>query len=103
MSRKYQTEQIVWNGITIQIRYCKAWISEDIDGFNIAHLEIMALSPDCARLPMTETGYHSHFRQYADIAEYGGAVEYVTAWLHAEAQSKQWLDYVDLSRQGSLF
>jgi hypothetical protein len=103
MTRKYHKERIVWRDITIEIRYCSKWLPRDIDGFNIAHLEIEAINPDRARLPMTKTGYHSHFGQHADIAEHGGPVDYVTAWLEHESQSKQWLDYVERSRQGELF
>ena len=40
MARKYETDQLVWNGITIEIRYCPAWISSDVNGYNTAHLEV---------------------------------------------------------------
>lgn len=103
MARKYETHQIDWNGITIQIRYCSAWLSRDVDGFNIAHLEIKAVIPDRARLPMADTGYHSHFRAATDIAAYKGPVGFVTAWLEHEAQSKDWQDYLESSKQGELF
>ena len=57
MPHEYSTERIVWNGITIEIRYCKSWLSGDINGYNTAHLEIETVEPARTRLPMTETGY----------------------------------------------
>jgi hypothetical protein len=79
MSRPYQTDQLVWNNITIEIRYCPAWLSRDVDGFNIAHLEIKAIEPKRARLPMTETGYRSHFVQHEEIMSYDGPLTYAKA------------------------
>jgi hypothetical protein len=103
MSRAYQTDQLVWNRFTIEIRYCPAWLSRDVDGFNIAHLEIEAIDPKRTRLPMTQTGYRSHFLQHEEIIAYGGPLAYAKAWLEHEALSKQWLSYVEASRQGELF
>lgn len=103
MPHNYHTESIIWNNITIEIRYCKAWLSSDVDGYNTAHLEIEAVNHARARLPMTETGYRSHFCQHNDIIAHGGAVEFVKAWLEHKAQSSEWKAYADTSRQGELF
>jgi len=103
MTHTHITERIIWQGIAIEIRYCRAWLSEDINGYNIAHLEIETLEPKRSPLPMTETGYKSHFCQHADILEYGGAKEYVTAWLESEAKSASWKSYIEESRQADLF
>lgn len=89
-----QTHRIIWQGIAIKISYCPKWlVSEilgDIDGYNIAHLEITAIKPKRAPLPITETGYKSHFCQHADIEQHGGAIEFVTAWLDHEAKRLGW-------------
>jgi hypothetical protein len=55
-------------------------------------------------MPITETGYKSHFFQ-PDSVEFvnGSVVETVIQWLDKEAESKDWLDYVEKSRQGDLF
>ena len=44
----------------------------------------------CRPLPITETGYRSHFPHPADVEHLGGPVAYVEAWLDAMAQSKAW-------------
>ena len=41
-------------------------------------------------LPVTETGYRSHFIPAGTVAEHGGAVAFVTAWLEHEAARTGW-------------
>jgi hypothetical protein len=50
---------LVWNGIRIEIRCCQSWSEsyERIYGHPLAHLEIDAIDPERAPLPVTETGY----------------------------------------------
>ena len=103
MTQPIQTHRITWKGIVIEISYCPRWLEGDIDGYNIAHLEIKAIEPERAPLPITETGYKSHFCQCADIEQYGGAIEFVTAWLDSEARSAAWQNHIEKSRQGDLF
>ena len=107
MTQPSQTYRITWQGIAIEISYCPQWLasefSGDIDGYNIAHLEIRAIEPERTRLPITETGYKSHFCQHADIEQYGGAIGFVTAWLESEARSAAWQNHIEKSRQGDLF
>lgn len=43
-----------------------------------------------AALPVTETGYRSHFVNAGTVAHHGGAVLFVTAWLDHEAERKGW-------------
>ncbi|WP_235829803.1 hypothetical protein [Frigidibacter oleivorans] len=43
-----------------------------------------------APLPVTETGYRSHCVPAGAVAEYGGAVVFVTAWLDHEAARDGW-------------
>jgi hypothetical protein len=43
------------------------------------------------------------FSNHYAISANGGPVDHVGAWLEHESQSKQWLDYVEKSRQGELF
>ncbi len=87
----------------IEISYCPQWLAKDIDGYNIAHLEIRAIEPENARLPITETGYKSHFFHHADIEQYGDAVEFVTAWLENAAKSREWQTHLEKSKQPDLF
>ncbi len=103
MTHPNEIHQISWQDVTIEIRYCKAWLSEDASGYNTAHLEIEAIEPKRARLPLSETGYKSHFCQHAEILQHGGSVAYVTAWLDHDAQSRDWQAYFENSKQTDLF
>ena len=54
-------------------------------------------------LPVTETGYRSHFLPAATVEEFGGPESYVSAWLDHEAKSPDWKKRKDAARQMSLF
>ena len=70
----------------------------------IAHLEVRSVDPERAPLPITETGYLSHFHQPGTVEALGGdVVAQVTAWLEEKAESKPWKTYVEKSRQYRLF
>ncbi|PKP85784.1 MAG: hypothetical protein CVT80_00750 [Alphaproteobacteria bacterium HGW-Alphaproteobacteria-2] len=93
-----QTYHLTWHGIEIEAIYtpCKWGV--------IAHLEIRSIAPERAPLPITETGYRSHFHPYGTVEENGGdVVAQVVAWLDEEAASPEWRRYVEASRQGELF
>lgn len=95
-----QTYKIIWQNVVIEARYKP----RDFNG-SIAHLELKSINPPKARLPMTETGYRSHFHQAGLIENYydGDVIAFVTQWLNAEAKSKNWLDYIENSKQLALF
>ena len=95
-----RTYRLTWQGIEIEANYVPEWGA----GY-IAHLEIRSINPPQAKLPMTETGYRSHFHTIGTIeAEYdGNVVKAVIDWLDREAQSKAWKKYVQESRQMELF
>ncbi len=94
---------IIWKGISIDISYnpdySKAY--KEIYGHPLAHLEIMAEGRH--KLPMTGTGYRSHFTHASGIEGYGGAEKFVMDWLDHDAQSKEWKDYIDQGKQLALF
>ena len=95
-----QTYKIRWQGIEIEARYQP----RDFHG-SIAHLELRSINPPKARLPMTETGYRSHFHSIGTIERdfYGDVVAAVKDWLNEEAKSKKWQDYIENSKQLALF
>lgn len=96
----YKTYKIHWQGIEIEACYKP----RDFGG-SIAHLEIKSTNPPRAPLPMTETGYKSHFHPIGTIEKLydGDVVACVVDWLDKEAKFKVWADYVETSRQGELF
>jgi hypothetical protein len=54
------------------------------------HVEVEALTPKKAALPITGTGYRSQFLPALELINAGGPVTFVTAWLDREAKSKDW-------------
>jgi len=94
-----QAYRFTWKGIEIEVRY-------NPNKWNvIAHLEIETINPERAPLPITETGYLSHFHEIGIIErDYDGdVVKAVTEWLGIEAKSKQWQHHIESSKQGELF
>jgi hypothetical protein len=91
-----------WNGIEIEIRWNPDHLAFD-DGTGMAHLEIESIKPARAPLPMTETGYRSHFTPPSDVYRYGGAEAFVDAWLRDAAQSAARRCTNQVSRQLALF
>jgi hypothetical protein len=102
MNRLIETFRIEWSGISIEIRYEPNWLNLDI-GFDTAHLAIESIAPDRAPLPITETGYRSHFTSPETVAAYGGPVAFVEAWLETESQAPDWRRGEQERRQLTLF
>lgn len=98
MDQQSQTYRFMWQGIEIEATYTpRKW------GV-IAHLEIRSIVPEKAPLPITSTGYRSHFHQPGTVEALGGdVVAQVIAWLDEEAAKPEWLAHVEASRQGTLF
>ena len=99
MNATYQSHMIVWQGITIELRWAPQWMNSDI--CSVAHLEL--ISEGRVPLPVTETGYRSHFTSREAVEAHGGPVEFAAAWLDHEAQSEAWQRHAEQSKQLSLF
>jgi hypothetical protein len=89
------TTMLIWNGIKIIVTHRPNHCGE------IDHIELT--SENRVPLPVTETGYRSHFVPERQVEPYGSALAYVQAWLDHEAMKPQWRAYVAASRQMSLF
>lgn len=98
MSQQSQTYHFQWEGIEIEATY------DPVKWGVIAHLEIESINPPRAPLPITETGYKSHFHPCGTVEANGGdVVAQIIAWLDEEAVKPEWRRYVQASRQGELF
>ena len=86
-----------WRGILIAVTLEKQRF--------VDHLQIETLEPFRAPLPITETGYRSHFIAQNTIEDAGGPEAYVAEWLEAiaEAQGKTWREREDSFRQYAMF
>jgi len=65
MKTKYLSYSLLWRNIHITIRYAASYATIT----DLAHLEILVQNRQ--PIPITETGYRSHFCNPADIADYG--------------------------------
>lgn len=93
-----QTYRFMWRGIEIEAIYTP------LQWKTIAHLEVHSINPERAPLPITETGYRSHFHQPGTVEALGGdVVAQVVAWLDEEAATPEWKRLEEAARQLSLF
>ena len=97
---RYTSHHLEWEGISILVKWCPQWLREDAP-YQIAHLELHAANRE--PLPMTATGYRSHFIDREAVEAFGGPVAYVSAWLAEAAAAPEWQAQVQASRQLSLF
>jgi hypothetical protein len=101
--RHFETFSTEWNSIGLQITWEANWLNlTDNHGYDVAHLDIEGMSPERAALPITETGYRSHFTS-PEIASFGGPVGFVLAWLDEAACSPEWQAQAAVDRQFALF
>ncbi len=84
--------------VRIGITHAREYLSSGSD-----HLEIESIKPKRAPLPITETGYRSHFIPALDLINAGGPVTFVTAWIAQEAKGKAWTKAAAIKAQGDLF
>jgi hypothetical protein len=92
-----QTHRFTWRGIGIEAIYTP------LKWKTIAHLEIRSVAPEGAALPVSETGYRSHFHQPGTVEAQGGdVVAQVIAWLD-DAAAPEWRQQQEAARQLSLF
>lgn len=89
-TREPECFEITWRGIVIEIRY-RPPFARFYEEHPIAYLEVQAIEPKGAPLPISNTGYKSQVVKGIDIEAYGGPVAYVQAWLeHKAARSAKW-------------
>ncbi len=87
---------VVWRGITIHVRY-----EARCHGFrDLHHLDIEAVQPARAKLPMTETRYRSHFYYGDEITDVAAAM---LEWLEEEASKPEWKETEAAQKQLTLF
>jgi hypothetical protein len=92
------TTVIDWQGIALSVSFEAEWLGA---GACIAHLQVETARRDA--LPITRTGYLSHFLPLGEVEAAGGPAAYVRAWLDQEASCEEWRSHLDKVRQGTLF
>lgn len=76
-------EKFTWRGIEMSATHSPNYISA-----GWSHIELRVVKPKGRPVPITDTGYLSHFLDEADLKAAGGAVAFFMAWLDREADSK---------------
>ena len=104
MNRHIETIDAEWQGIHLRISWEPQWLrtGEEL-GWDTAHLQVEAINPERAMLPITEPGYRSHFTTAAIVADMGGPLAFVRTWLNEEAETPAWRAQEAASRQCALF
>lgn len=93
-------QRIDWKGIAIEVSYEPDWLCLSASGGPAtAHLQIRSVCPERAALPMTETGYRSHFVPPRTVVDHGGPVAYTLAWLEEAERSPAWREQQEVARQ----
>jgi hypothetical protein len=84
--------------VKLRISHARDYLSQGSD-----HVEIESIAPKRAPLPITETGYRSHFMPALELINAGGPVTFVKAWLAREALGKDWRQRSITRQQSDLF
>lgn len=90
MEEQRETIEIQWEGIAVTISITRNWLNSGFD-----HIEVKAQQS----LPITNTGYRSHFMAPAELDQWDNVEAFVREWLDDAAKSKQWQEYLVAQRQ----
>ncbi|WP_299829303.1 hypothetical protein [uncultured Roseobacter sp.] len=94
MTDGYHRFDLIWCDRVVSVAYQAHWLNS-----NHWHIELR-----CAeRLPVTGTGYRSHFVPCAEDAHEADVRELVESWLNAAAETDAWQTHLEASRQPDLF
>ena len=98
--RSIEVHALHWRGVDIEITFERHWLGIHR---HIADAHLTVTAKGRHPLPITETGYRSHFLAADEIDTAGGPAAYVATWLNTMARSQQWITFEQASRQLSLF
>ena len=98
-----ETLSMAWQGLAVDVECTPNFspVFQKMYGRTLVHLAIERRGK--GRLPITDTGFRSHFTTTANIEGHGGSESYVRAWLEEGAKSKAWQEYIQKERQLKLF
>jgi hypothetical protein len=84
--------------LRVRVTHARDYLAQGHD-----HIEVQSIAPKKAPLPITETGYRSHFLSPLELINAGGPVPFVTRWLDHEASKPLWTKASARHSQGDLF
>lgn len=92
------TRRLVWREVTLRVRHRRDYLTPGTD-----HIELIVIAPEGAPVPITDTGYRSHFIGAEELRRSGGPCAFFLAWIEREAKSKAWAKTEFEWRQLELF
>lgn len=98
IAKKPSSMKLVWREISCRVRHTPNYLSK-----GWSHIELTVQKPKNAPLPITSTGYLSHFLDEDILKRAGGPVRFFLDWIERESHSKQWAATEFKWRQGDLF
>lgn len=90
--------KLIWREIACRVRHTPNYLSK-----GWSHIELIVQNPKNAPLPITSTGYLSHFLDEDLLKRAGGPVQFFLDWIEREAHTKQSAAVEFKWRQGDLF
>ncbi len=94
-----------WQHVVFRVRHTPDYIITGTD-----HLELIVIAPSCRAddktrepLPITKTGYLSHFTYDRAIPDAKAALTFFLEWINREAKTKRWQKADNNRRQLDLF
>ncbi|ESQ82989.1 hypothetical protein [Asticcacaulis benevestitus] len=98
--RNIERFTIDWQGIALSVSYEGDYLNMTSHGYAAqGHIQVEAIEPERAPLPITETGYRSHFIPAEQVERQGGPLAFVTLWIEGAAKSSQWREHLAQVRQ----
>ena len=91
-------DPVTGTNVRVRITHSRDYLGQSQD-----HIEVESVVPKKAPLPITDTGYRSHFLSPLELINDGGPVTFVTAWIDREAMGKTWQKRHTARQQGDLF
>ncbi len=91
-------EKFTWRGIELSATHSPDYISA-----GWSHIELRVVKPKGRPVPITDTGYLSHFLDENDLKAAGGPAAFFLAWLDREADSKAYRKALARWQQLDLF
>lgn len=82
---------------------CKVQETDHYGQHDWTMLQLEVIASRDTPCPLTTTGYRAHFLDADELAQAGGAVAFMAAWMNREAATRRYQDAEFRWRQGDLF
>ena len=95
---KKTIEKFTWRSVKMTATHTPNYLS---DGWS--HIELRVVTKDAPPIPITTTGYLSHFLDEEELKAAGGPAAFFLAWIERESNSKPYKRATQKWQQLELF